>query len=83
VTVKTFIMLQNDVLLNVIFISFPKNIKKHNCFFFLTWIVIRAVSLKANQCIRLISEGSCDTNAFSPQGVTFDHASIFDVLGAL
>jgi len=22
-------------------------------------------------------------NAFSPQGVTFDHASIFDVLGAL
>jgi len=23
------------------------------------------------------------TNAFSPQGVTFDHASIFDVLGAL
>jgi len=23
------------------------------------------------------------SNAFSPQGVTFDHASIFDVLGAL
>jgi len=25
----------------------------------------------------------CNANAFSPQGVTFDHASIFDVLGAL
>jgi len=29
----------------------------------------------------LSSTGS--TNAFSPQGATFDHASIFDALGAL
>jgi len=31
----------------------------------------------AKMCLMLI------TYAFSPQGVTFDHASIFDALGAL
>ncbi len=39
------------------YLSFCKNIKQHSCFL----IIRRHVSWAANQHIRTISEGSCDT----------------------
>jgi len=51
--------------INAILISkFPNNIKKHNCFIILLFIE-RNVSLAPNQNIRMISEGSCDTEVWS------------------
>ncbi len=41
------------------FLCFHKNNKQHNCF--QQWFIIRNVSWAANQHMRMISEGSCDT----------------------
>ncbi len=41
---------------------FHKNVKQHNCS---TLTIIRNVSCAPNQHIRMISEGSCDTEDWS------------------
>ncbi len=61
-TVKTFTMFTfqiNAVLLNFVFIEYKA------AQLFSTLIIIRNVSWAANQHIRMISEGSCDTEDWS------------------
>ncbi len=43
--------------------GFPKNIRQNKCF--QHWLIRRNVSWAANQHIRMISEGSCDTEDWS------------------